>query len=94
MGQIQSEIAYLEGMDLLGRGIADADTFRRALALDGGNAKARAELDRLEAASEVRQEKTRRWAAGGAVLALAIAGIVLFGGAKRKKKNGASPARA
>jgi tetratricopeptide (TPR) repeat protein len=85
VGQVQSEIAYLEGMDLLGRGIADADTFRRALALDGGNAKARAELDRLEAASEVRQEKTRRWAAGGAVLALAIACIVLFGGGKKKK---------
>jgi tetratricopeptide (TPR) repeat protein len=94
MGQIQSEIAYLEGMDLLGRGIADADTFRRALALDGGNAKARAELDRLEAASEVRQEKTRRWAAGGAVLALAIACIVLFGGGGKKKKPAAKTARA
>ena len=90
VGQVQSEIAYLEGMDLLGRGIADADTFRRALALDGGNAKARTELDRLEAASEVRQEKTRRWAAGGAVLALAIACIVLFGGGGKKKKPAAT----
>ncbi len=83
VGQIQSQIAYLEGMDLLARGIADADVFRRALTLDGGNAKARAELDRLEAAAEVRQERTRRWAAGGAVLAIAIALIVLFGGARK-----------
>jgi tetratricopeptide (TPR) repeat protein len=82
--QIQSEIAYLDGMDLLSRGIADADAFRRALALDGGNAKARAELDRLESAVQVREERTRRWAAGGAVLALALAAIVLFGGPRRR----------
>lgn len=93
--QVKSEIAYLEGMDLLSRGIADADTFRRAIAIDGSNMKARAELDRLEAAGEIRQEKTRRWAAGGAVLALAIVCIVLFGGgsARKKPKKGA-PARA
>ncbi len=41
------------------------------------------ELDRLESAAEVRQERTRRWAASGAVLAVAVAGIVLFGGKKR-----------
>src|SRR5262249_4900740 len=83
--QIQSEIAYLDGMDLLSRGIADADAFRRALALDGGNTKARVELDRLEAAREVREERTRRWAGGGAVLALAVAAIVMFGGYKRRR---------
>jgi hypothetical protein len=85
--QIKGEIAYLEGMDMLGRGIADSDAFRRALAFDGGNAKARAELDRLEAAQEVREERTRRWAAGGAVLALAVALIVIFGGARSKAAN-------
>jgi tetratricopeptide (TPR) repeat protein len=85
--QIQSEIAYLDGMDLLSRGIADSDAFRRALVLDGGNTKARAELDRLEAATQVREERTRRWAAGGAVLALALAAIVMFGGHKRRRSD-------
>ena len=86
-GQIESEIAYLEGEQLLARGIADADTFRRALALDAANAKARAELDRLEANVEGRQERVRRWSAAGAILAVAIAGIVLFGGRRRKKPD-------
>jgi tetratricopeptide (TPR) repeat protein len=86
-GQIDSAILYLEGKDLLSRGIADADLFQRALKLDPGNAKARAELDRLEADSEQRQERTRHWAAGGAVLALAGAGIILFGGSSRRRRR-------
>jgi tetratricopeptide (TPR) repeat protein len=85
--QIQSEIAYLDGMELLARGIADADAFRRALALDGGNKKAQVELERLESAAQIREERTRKWAAGGAVLALALAGVVLFGGARRRRQE-------
>lgn len=82
--QIDSEIAYLEGEELLARGIADADSFRRALSLDAGNAKARAELDRLEENAVARQERVHRWSAGGVILAVAIAGIVLFGGRRRR----------
>ena len=40
-------------------------------------------------AKSLREERTRRWAAGGAVLAIAIAVIVLFGGVRNR-----SPQRA
>ncbi len=84
-GQIASSIAYLEGEDLLARGIADSDIFRRALALDAGNAKGRAELDRLEANAEARHDRLRRWSAAGAIVAAAIAGIVMLGGRRRRQ---------
>jgi tetratricopeptide (TPR) repeat protein len=85
--QIQSEISYLEGKDLLAHGIADTESFRRALALDPGNARARAELDRLETDAEERQNRLRRWAAGGAVMAAAVAFVILFGGKKKKDET-------
>jgi tetratricopeptide (TPR) repeat protein len=85
--QIEAELTVLEGQDLLARGIADEDLFQRALKLDPGNAEARTQLDRLAADSEVRQERTHRWAAGGALLFVALAGIILFGGRGRGKKK-------
>ena len=84
--QIESELTVLEGQDLLARGIADEDLFQRALKLDPGNAEARTQLDRLAADSEVRQERTHRWAAGGALLFVALAGIILFGGRTKPRK--------
>jgi hypothetical protein len=91
--QIQAEIAYLEGMSLVARGVAEAEPFRRALELDPGHAKARVELDRLENAKEERKGRTQRFVAAGVVLAVAIAGILLFGGRKRpslRARRGAS----
>jgi hypothetical protein len=85
--EVESEVLYLEGEDLVARGIADGDIFRRAVTLDPGNARAQAELTRLETQADEKQSRTQRWAAAGAVFALAIAGIVLFGGKRR------SPAR-
>jgi tetratricopeptide (TPR) repeat protein len=81
--QIESEILYLEGKALEERGIADSDLFKRAIAIDAGNARARAELDRLEADADTRHERIRRWAAAGAVIAAAIAGLILFAGRRR-----------
>lgn len=81
--QIQSAILYLEGEDLLGRGIADADLFRRAVALDPGNTRASAELARLETVAETKQSHLNRWIAAAAVFALAVAGIILFGGRRK-----------
>ena len=81
--QLEAELTTLEGLDLLSKGIADEDVFRTALKLDPANVQARKELDRLESDGEAREEKTHRWAAGGAILLLAIAGILLFGGRRR-----------
>ena len=82
--QARAELAVLEGKDLEAHGIADAEPFRRALTLDPGNAKARAELDRLEAGSEEHRGQMQRWAAAGALLGVAIALIVLLSGKRRK----------
>lgn len=84
--QIEAEIAYLEGKELLSRGIADTEPFKRALALDPSHTKARAELERLETDVEERQERLRYYAAAGAVVLVALVGIVLFGGKRRPRR--------
>ena len=85
--QINAEIAYLEGKDLVARGINDPEPFKRALALDGAHAKARAELDRLESVSADRQSRTKQVGAAASVLLLAVLGVLLFGGARRGRKR-------
>ena len=87
---IEAEIAYLEGKELLARGIADVEPFQRALRLEPGHQKARAELARLEANVEERQERIRAFAAAGAVVVVALAGIILFGGGRRRPRRAAS----
>ena len=64
IAQVKAEIAYLEGKDLVARGIPDTEPFKRALALDPTHAKARAELGRLEANVDERQSRTRTVAGG------------------------------
>jgi tetratricopeptide (TPR) repeat protein len=88
--QIDAEIAYLEGKELLGRGIADVEPFKRALALDPTHVGARNELTRLENNIEERQERFRAIAAAAAVVVVALVGILLFGGRRRPRR----PARA
>jgi hypothetical protein len=92
-GQIKAEIAYLEGKDLVARGIPDTEPFRRALTLDPAHAQARAELDRLEADVQDRSSRTRAVAGGGGVLLLAVIGILLFGGRRRPSRPEAAPGR-
>ncbi len=81
-GVVGGAIAFLEGKQGLARGIADSAAFKHALELDPGHPKARAELDRLEADLEEKQARIRRFAAGGAILAVAIALLIFFGGSK------------
>jgi tetratricopeptide (TPR) repeat protein len=87
--QLEAEIAYLEGKELLGRGVADVEPFKRALTLDPGHEKARAELNRLESNVEERQERVRAFAAAGAVVIVALVGILLFGGRRRAARRAA-----
>jgi tetratricopeptide (TPR) repeat protein len=87
IAQINAEIAYLEGKDLLGRGIKDKEPFKRALALDPAHAKARAELDALESTVEERQNRTRAIAGGAAVLFLGVIAALLFGGRRRPRPS-------
>jgi tetratricopeptide (TPR) repeat protein len=85
--QIEAEIAYLEGKELLSRGIADTTPFKRALTLDPSHDKARTELNRLETNIEERQERLRALAAAGVVVLVAVVGILLFGGRRRAAKR-------
>lgn len=82
---IEAEIAYLEGKELLGRGIADVEPFKRALTLDPGHAKARAELERLDANVNEHETRLRSFAAAGAVVLVALVGIILFGGRRTRR---------
>jgi tetratricopeptide (TPR) repeat protein len=80
---VRSEIDYLEGEDLLARGVDDTEPFEQALVLDPQNAKARAELDRLHATAETSRTRGWRIVAAALVLVLAIAGIVVVGGRRK-----------
>lgn len=80
---LRGEIHYLEGEDLLSHGIADTEPFEQALALDPQNKRARAELERFQAESESSRARGWRLAAAGAVIALSLVGIVVFGGRRR-----------
>lgn len=71
-------ISYLDGKALQRQGIADTEPFRRAAELDPTLVEAKAELDRLTDSKESRRDQVRRWAAGGALLLVALAGILLF----------------
>ena len=81
---VRSEIEYLEGEDLLAHGIADTEPFEQALALDPQNAHARAELDRLHVETESSRTRGWRLAAAGAVLVLALGGIAVLGGRRKR----------
>jgi tetratricopeptide (TPR) repeat protein len=85
VAQVRAEIAYLEGEDLVARGIPDTEPFKRALTLDPTHAKARAELERLTATVDDRQSRTRNVAAAAGCLLLAVIGILLFGGRRRQR---------
>lgn len=83
---IEAEIAYLEGKELLARGIADVEPFKRALTLDPGNTNARAELTRLQTKVEEREERLRLIAAGVTAVLVALIGLILVVGGRPRQR--------
>ena len=85
-GHVRSEIATLEGEDLLALGITDTAPFEQALALDPGNARPRADLDRIHAQLDASKARGWRLLAAGLVLALAIGAVIVVGGRRVARK--------
>jgi hypothetical protein len=86
VAQVKAEIAYLEGEDLVARGIPDSEPFKRALVLDPTHAKARAELERLSANTADRESRTRNIAAAAGCLLLGVIALLLFGGRRKRHR--------
>jgi hypothetical protein len=84
ISHVNAEIAYLEGKDLVARGIPDAEPFRRALVLDPTHVKAQSELARLEANESDHQSRTRAVGAAAGGLLFAVIGLLLFAGRRRR----------
>lgn len=77
-GQAHSALLYLEGEDLLARGITDERLFQLAAIDDPGNVKAHAALARIESQRAERERKVRHYAEGGLVAAALFAGLALI----------------
>ena len=86
VAQVKAEIAYLEGEDLVARGIPDSEPFKRALVLDPTHTKARAELERLSATTADRQSRTRNIVAAAGCLLLGVIALLLFGGRRKRHR--------
>jgi tetratricopeptide (TPR) repeat protein len=82
---VRSDIAALEGEDLVARGITDTEPFDTALSLDPTNARARADLDRIHGQMQASRTQTWRLVTAAIVLMLALAGVVLVGGGRRRR---------
>jgi len=59
--QAQSELAYLEALDLASRGVVDMAAYRKAVELDPSNREAKQALDRIEATSDARSSSVLRY---------------------------------
>jgi hypothetical protein len=82
---VGAEVAYLDGKDLLARGISDPEPFKRALSLDPTHERARTELSRIETTIEERQSRLRWFAAAAAFVIVAILGLIVFGGRRQPR---------
>ena len=80
---VRGEMAFLEGEDLMARGIVDARPFERALQVDPANLHARSQLDRLRADGVRRRDRERAVASGVGAVGLALMTLGVFGLAMR-----------
>jgi tetratricopeptide (TPR) repeat protein len=80
---MRSELRYLEGEDLMDRGIVETGPFEEALALDPNNARARARLDRLQA--DAKSQRARQNRVGAAVIVMGLALLALGAAALRER---------
>jgi tetratricopeptide (TPR) repeat protein len=81
---VRSQILYLEGQQARIRGVDDTHPFEQALLLDPDNHTARTSLAAMRPAPEQTPRATWRLVAAGFVIAVAVAGIALLGGTRKR----------
>lgn len=87
---VDADVAYLDTLELLDRGVADPSLLQRALAAAPDHARCRELLARMDADGRKADDRLRRWAfAGGAGLLAAILAILFVG--KKTPKAPRSP---
>lgn len=89
--EIASALAVLEARDLEARGLDGDALYRRALALDPSNPRARAPLDRLEARRALRRRSVERWTIGIGLSLATLLALVLFVGRRKVTPGRRSP---
>jgi tetratricopeptide (TPR) repeat protein len=87
---IEAEIAYLEGMLSVDRGLPDRTAFEKALALVPDHADARAALAALEEPAIQRSANTKRYAEAGGVGLVALLVMVMLRGKRPPRGGGGS----
>ncbi len=79
---IEADLAVLDTLDQIERGVADTSLLHKALALDPKHVKARDLLQRIENDTRAREDRFRRFALAGFVGVLATLAGILFVGKK------------
>ncbi len=83
----RAQLEYIEGERSLARGIVDLESYRRALALAPGDARAADVLETLTGERAAHEARLRTWLSLAAALALAILGVLPL----RRRRPDASP---
>jgi hypothetical protein len=73
----ESELAYLEALDLASHGVVDETAYRRAVELDPSNTEAKDALDRIQATSESRSSSFWRYAVAALLGLSAVVGAAI-----------------
>jgi tetratricopeptide (TPR) repeat protein len=84
---VRGEIQFLEGEELVARGIADPLPFEQALALDPSNEHARARLESLRAGTTARRRREVLLANAVGAVGLALVTIGLFGAMRSRRRR-------
>jgi tetratricopeptide (TPR) repeat protein len=75
--EAESELTYLEALELAGHGVIDETAYRRAVELDPGNARAREALGRIQTTSDAASRSFVRYLIASVLGALACVGLAL-----------------
>jgi hypothetical protein len=73
----ESEIAYLEALDLASHGVVDESAYRRAVELDPSNSEAKDALSRIAATSDTRSSQVLRYSVAAVLIFSALIGAAV-----------------